>query len=41
MENPDDHVLIPALKRQLTERLIDRREFVRHAALLGMSASAA
>ncbi len=41
MRNPDEHVLIPTLKRQLVDRLIDRREFVRYAALLGMSATAA
>ena len=41
MRHPDEHVLIPALKRQLVDRLIDRREFVRYASLLGMSATAA
>ena len=41
MRNADEHVLIPTLKRQLVDRLIDRREFVRCAALLGMSATAA
>src|SRR5205823_1460874 len=41
MRNADEHVLIPTLKRQLVDRLIDRREFVRYAALLGMSATAA
>jgi len=41
MRKPDEHVLIPTLKRQLVDRLIDRREFVRYAALLGMSAPAA
>src|SRR5881409_1258177 len=41
MRHADEHVLIPTLKRQLAERLIDRREFVRYAALLGMSATAA
>ena len=41
MRNADEHVLIPTLKRQLADRLIDRREFVRYAALLGMSATAA
>src|SRR5438874_12929996 len=41
MRKPDEHVLIPTLKRQLVDRLIDRREFVRYAALLGMSATAA
>src|SRR5947199_5378033 len=41
MRHADEHVLIPTLKRQLVDRLIDRREFVRYAALLGMSATAA
>ena len=41
MRNADEHVLIPTLKRQLADRLIDRREFVRYAALLGMSATSA
>ena len=41
MRTPDEHVLIPTLKRQLVDRSIDRREFVRYAALLGMSATAA
>jgi len=41
MRNADEHVLIPTLKRQLVDHLIDRREFVRYAALLGMSATAA
>ena len=41
MRNADEHVLIPTLKRQLADRLIDRREFLRYAALLGMSATAA
>src|SRR5438445_4225546 len=41
MRQADDHVLIPTLKRQLVDRLIDRREFLRYAALLGMSATAA
>src|SRR5882762_11931666 len=41
MRKSDEHVLIPTLKRQLVDHLIDRREFVRYAALLGMSATAA
>src|SRR3989442_15059594 len=41
MRNADEHVLVPPLKRQLVDPLIDRREFVRYAALLGMSATAA
>jgi peptide/nickel transport system substrate-binding protein len=41
MRNADEHVLIPTLKRQLVDRLIDRREFLRYASLLGMSATAA
>jgi peptide/nickel transport system substrate-binding protein len=41
MRKADEHVLIPTLKRQLVERLIDRREFLRYAALLGMSATVA
>jgi peptide/nickel transport system substrate-binding protein len=41
MRKADEHVLIPTLKRQLVDHLIDRREFVRYAALLGMSATAA
>src|SRR5258705_13406836 len=46
MEDPpmratDEHVLVPTLKRQLVERQIDRREFVRYATLLGMAAPAA
>jgi peptide/nickel transport system substrate-binding protein len=41
MRNADEHVLIPTLKRQLADGLIDRREFIRYAALLGMSAGAA
>jgi peptide/nickel transport system substrate-binding protein len=46
MEDPpmratDEHVLVPTLKRQLAERQIDRREFVRYATLLGMAAPAA
>jgi peptide/nickel transport system substrate-binding protein len=41
MRKADEHVLIPTLKRQLVDRLIDRREFLRYAALLGLSATAA
>ena len=41
MRATDDHVLVPTLKRQLVERQIDRREFVRYATLLGMAAPAA
>src|SRR5205823_7970608 len=37
----DEHVLIPTLKRQLVDRLIARPEFLRYAALLGRSATAA
>ena len=40
---PDDqeHPLVPTLRRQLVEREIDRREFLRYATLLGMAAPAA
>ena len=41
MRDDQDHVLIPTLKRQLVEHEIDRREFLRYATFLGMSASAA
>lgn len=41
MRDDKEHVLIPTLKRQLAERQIDRREFLRYATLLGMSAPAA
>jgi len=41
MRKADEHVLIPTLKRQLADHLIDRREFLRYAALLGLSATAA
>jgi peptide/nickel transport system substrate-binding protein len=41
MRNADEHVLISTLKRQLVDRQIDRREFLRYAALLGMSVPAA
>jgi peptide/nickel transport system substrate-binding protein len=41
MRDDRDHVLIPTLKRQLVERRIDRRDFIRQATLLGLSAPAA
>jgi peptide/nickel transport system substrate-binding protein len=41
MRAADDHALVPTLKRQLVQRQIDRREFVRYATLLGMAAPAA
>ena len=41
MRKADEHVLIPTLKRQLADHLIDRREFLRYAALLGLSSTAA
>src|SRR5437879_11221155 len=41
MRHADEHVLVPTLKRQLVDHLIDRRESLRYAALLGMSATAA
>jgi peptide/nickel transport system substrate-binding protein len=41
MRKADEHVLIPTLKRQLVDRQIDRREFLRYASLLGLSATAA
>jgi peptide/nickel transport system substrate-binding protein len=41
MRATDEHALVPTLKRQLVERQIDRREFVRYASLLGMAAPAA
>ncbi len=41
MRDDKEHALIPTLKRQLAERQIDRREFLRFATLLGMSAPAA
>jgi peptide/nickel transport system substrate-binding protein len=41
MRNEKDHVLIPTLKRQLVDRQIDRREFLRYATFLGVSAPAA
>jgi peptide/nickel transport system substrate-binding protein len=37
----DEHPHIPTLKQQLAARLIDRREFLRTATLLGLSAGAA
>ena len=37
----DVHPYIPELKAQLTERRIDRREFLRTATLLGLSAASA
>src|SRR5215468_2558359 len=37
----NEHALVPTLKRQLAEKQIDRREFVRYATLLGMAAPAA
>ncbi|MCC6471440.1 MAG: ABC transporter substrate-binding protein [Alphaproteobacteria bacterium] len=41
MSEDKDHALLPELKRQLAEKNMDRREFVRYASLLGMSAGAA
>jgi peptide/nickel transport system substrate-binding protein len=41
MRKADEHVLIPTLKQQLADHQIDRREFLRYAALLGMSSTAA
>ncbi|PYO34228.1 MAG: ABC transporter substrate-binding protein, partial [Candidatus Rokuibacteriota bacterium] len=41
MADSREHPHIPTLKRQLAEREIDRREFLRAATLLGMSAGAA
>src|SRR5262245_14341981 len=41
MRDDQEHALVPTLKRQLAEHAIDRREFLRYATLLGMSASAA
>src|SRR6266404_1827528 len=41
MRDASEHALIPILKRQLVERQIDRREFLRYATFLGMSAPAA
>ncbi len=41
MTDVKEHSYIPTLKRQLAEGKIDRREFLRTATLLGLSASAA
>jgi peptide/nickel transport system substrate-binding protein len=41
MRDDREHTLIPTLKRQLVDHLIDRREFLRYATLLGMAAPAA
>ena len=41
MRSTNEHALVPTLKRQLAERQIGRREFVRYATLLGMAAPAA
>ncbi len=41
MPDAQEHPLVPTLKRQLVERQIDRREFLRYATLLGMAAPAA
>lgn len=41
MTDSYEHPYIPQLKKQLDERRIDRREFLRIATLLGMSATAA
>ena len=41
MRDDQEHALVPTLKRQLAENAIDRREFLRYATLLGMSAGAA
>jgi peptide/nickel transport system substrate-binding protein len=41
MRHDTEHPYIPTLKRQLAQRRIDRREFLRTATLLGMSAGAA
>jgi peptide/nickel transport system substrate-binding protein len=41
MKDGREHGYIPILKRQLADRRIDRREFLRSATLLGMSAGAA
>src|SRR6188474_1398947 len=37
----NDHIWIPKLKQQLSDRRISRREFIRSSTLLGMSAGAA
>lgn len=41
MSDKKDHAYVPRLREQLAERQIDRREFLRTATLLGVSASAA
>jgi peptide/nickel transport system substrate-binding protein len=41
MHDAQEHPLVPTLKRQLVERQIDRREFLRYATLLGMAAPVA
>ena len=41
MSEPKEHVHIPQLKQELAEGKIERREFLRYATLLGMSATAA
>ena len=41
MRATDEHPLVPTLKRQLVERQIERREFLRYATLLGMAAPTA
>jgi peptide/nickel transport system substrate-binding protein len=41
MRETREHPYIPVLKQQLAERRIDRREFLRSATLLGLSASSA
>lgn len=41
MRATDDHPLLPTLQRQLVERQIERREFLRYATLLGMAAPTA
>src|SRR5438105_3303480 len=41
MGHDHEHVLLATLKRQLVDRQIDRREFLRYATFLGMAAPAA
>jgi len=41
MDDVKEHIHIPKLKQQLVEGRVDRREFLRTATLLGMSAGAA
>ena len=41
MSDQKQHPYIPTLVRQFSNREIDRRDFLRTAALLGMSAAAA